>query len=1581
MCFYSESYMKDEEEEGEKKREEEEAMVKHEEDKKKIDMDFSGMSGYRQPPPDPQSIPPPNFPPRGMPRDQGMSGNPIFNRPMMPRLPPGYPPMGDPHMPPGFPPIPGQEQGLPMGYQSSSSMQNPGLPPAYQNPLGGHPMTNRPPQNIQQGFHHNPNQALAQQSFHPQQHPPQHNHHQRGSFQNLPPHQHIPNDFNPNFHHQQTSQHRPQPPTHRQQHPNSMMNHQFHPQQQQGPNPSDFHPHQQHNAMGPGATQPEFHSMHTNSIVNEYHHPHQQMHHHHHQQQHRPDFSQQHHQDAHQAMSHHDFRHHQGGREQQQGNMMGVGPFMDHQSMVGLQGMMNEHMMGQAMEDHLLGGGDAYSQAHMMHMYADPNMSELGEGDFIATGMQLMDKAMNSSITCVNFDKEQELMWAGNQRGYVASYYGLGMDKYTAFRIHLDEDIRMNLSYQRGILSLTPNLLRGSLRRGLSTFNFTHEHLHDMQCMMLKNENAVLIGGYQTNVLEFDLNQQCLSSVYEIKDTGVAIFRKSDRFICGGDSTGKVTIYDSKTLRAEHHLDAHSSCLSDFDIHDNLLITCGFSPRGIGLAPDRLLMVYDMRVMRAMAPIQVSCEPTFLRFLPTIPNHLVVVSQNGHFQLVETITGSGMNSTLSYPVDTQGSLIVAFDVSDTYQALAFGDSSGHVHLYSNGPTTIFNAYSEPTEFPDQAEALEPISIDEQLAAYSGIPMPYPGHGTLVSDFPEEMMARTYRKPLPIDSETMRTMKVYQNIGYAPNTNKQKRNVIPYDLSDKNNKDGKSGVPESPIGRGDDPFMIVPKRYRRVDIKYSKFGVEDFDFRHYNKTNLAGLEPHIPNAYCNSMLQVLYFIEPLRCALLGHVCEKEFCLSCELGFLFHMLDSQKGNTCQASNFLRAFRTMPQVSALGLVLHDIDENSGKVDFLRLIQSWQRFVLMQIHKETSVPVEQESSSGTKNSKDCDASDDSKKGKKKKGKSENQDLAKKQNPGEGAQEEENKTENDSCKDSAEEPEEPMERSIIRDLFGINIKSSLQCKCGLSRERNVDGTHINLMYPECRPMGPQAEPLFISFAEVVQHSMTASTNTQAWCPTCNRYQHHCQRKSIQNLPDIVAFNCHTENGKNLDFWKTQFEIVRQRHKETSVPAAVIRPSTSNIKCRFGNSCHRPNCHFLHDGPREHVTPPKRKEPEEDDEFGPSWIPMGLKIVRNPDGSVDVTEISDEEPLPYKEEEDVRYYELYSIVSHVLDNTGGNLVACLKVGEKYHQRKERVTCTQWYLLNDFCITPVEKDEAVDFKLNWNVPCIIHYTRRNFVPLHDLTIKNWSSPDILFTDLALLNPERVKITFMPLQEGELPSKGDLVALDAEFVSLKEEEAELRSDGTRSTIIPSQMSVARITCIRGSGPHQGEPFLDDYICTQEQVVDYLTQYSGIKPGDLDPAVSTKHLTTLKSTYLKLRYLVDAGVVFVGHGLKKDFRVINVLVPKAQVMDTVELYHLPRQRYISLKFLAWYFLKINIQSYTHDSIEDAYTAFQLYQEHLKLKESGQDKVISIIKELYEAGRKIGWKIPDIAEEDISEEAADFL
>ena len=54
---------------------------------------------------------------------------------------------------------------------------------------------------------------------------------------------------------------------------------------------------------------------------------------------------------------------------------------------------------------------------------------------------------------------------------------------------------------------------------------------------------------------------------------------------------------------------------------------------------------------------------------------------------------------------------------------------------------------------------------------------------------------------------------------------------------------------------ENPLTVVPKPYRRVEIVYSKMGIEGFDFQHYNKTSFAGLEIHIPNAYCNAMLQV------------------------------------------------------------------------------------------------------------------------------------------------------------------------------------------------------------------------------------------------------------------------------------------------------------------------------------------------------------------------------------------------------------------------------------------------------------------------------------------------------------------------------------------------------------------------------------------------------------------------------------------------------------------------------------------------------------------------------------------------------
>jgi hypothetical protein len=74
---------------------------------------------------------------------------------------------------------------------------------------------------------------------------------------------------------------------------------------------------------------------------------------------------------------------------------------------------------------------------------------------------------------------------------------------------------------------------------------------------------------------------------------------------------------------------------------------------------------------------------------------------------------------------------------------------------------------------------------------------------------------------------------------------------------------------------------------------------------------------------------------------------------------------------------------------------------------------------------------------------------------------------------------------------------------------------------------------------------------------------------------------------------------------------------------------------------------------------------------------------------------------------------------------------------------------------------------------------------------------------------------------------------------------------------------------------------------------------------------------------------------------------------------VIDTVDLYFLRgRQRRLSLRFLSWFVLHQNIQTDTHDSIEDARSALMLYTAYQDFEDQGilDEK----LDELYREGRK---------------------
>eukprot|EP00013_Stygamoeba_regulata_P030042 CAMPEP_0177665386 /NCGR_PEP_ID=MMETSP0447-20121125/21023_1 /TAXON_ID=0 /ORGANISM="Stygamoeba regulata, Strain BSH-02190019" /LENGTH=541 /DNA_ID=CAMNT_0019171469 /DNA_START=380 /DNA_END=2005 /DNA_ORIENTATION=- len=215
------------------------------------------------------------------------------------------------------------------------------------------------------------------------------------------------------------------------------------------------------------------------------------------------------------------------------------------------------------------------------------------------------------------------------------------------------------------------------------------------------------------------------------------------------------------------------------------------------------------------------------------------------------------------------------------------------------------------------------------------------------------------------------------------------------------------------------------------------------------------------------------------------------------------------------------------------------------------------------------------------------------------------------------------------------------------------------------------------------------------------------------------------------------------------------------------------------------------------------------------------------------------------------------------------------------------------------------------------------------------------------------------SFKMLPPSQLPKDGDLVAIDAEFVALSAQERV----GEKGAIVrPGQFGLARVSVLRQEDLRD-LPFIDDYISTPEPIYDYLTRFSGIQEGDLDPSTSPHHVTTLKHVYCKLRYLLDQGCIFVGHGLKKDFRILNLIVPPSQVIDTVDLFNLRHQRKLSLRFLAFFLLGVNIQQQTHCSIEDAKTALAVYSVYCKLVQ--ENRFETVLQEIYHYGRTSQWQV----------------
>lgn len=90
-----------------------------------------------------------------------------------------------------------------------------------------------------------------------------------------------------------------------------------------------------------------------------------------------------------------------------------------------------------------------------------------------------------------------------------------------------------------------------------------------------------------------------------------------------------------------------------------------------------------------------------------------------------------------FHINTVGQLLMSFDVSSSKQALAFGDSGGCVHLWSDVPEVSFNDYSRETDFPLPClvDTLPQLDWNHDLLPLSLIPVPLTSTEPLLSDWP------------------------------------------------------------------------------------------------------------------------------------------------------------------------------------------------------------------------------------------------------------------------------------------------------------------------------------------------------------------------------------------------------------------------------------------------------------------------------------------------------------------------------------------------------------------------------------------------------------------------------------------------------------------------------------------------------------------------------------------------------------------------------------------------------------------------------------------------------------------------------
>ncbi|XP_059098009.1 PAN2-PAN3 deadenylation complex catalytic subunit PAN2-like [Tigriopus californicus] len=249
-----------------------------------------------------------------------------------------------------------------------------------------------------------------------------------------------------------------------------------------------------------------------------------------------------------------------------------------------------------------------------------------------------------------------------------------------------------------------------------------------------------------------------------------------------------------------------------------------------------------------------------------------------------------------------------------------------------------------------------------------------------------------------------------------------------------------------------------------------------------------------------------------------------------------------------------------------------------------------------------------------------------------------------------------------------------------------------------------------------------------------------ALCSHCCHFQPTNLSHSVQSLPESLTVYTGCNESVASVFWEQQSVHVANE--------ATLTANVHGSKVDQGED--------LWDQMRE---------------LDVSWIPESFKLRRLANGTLKGGATSEKSNVVEEQVE----YELQSVCFTIVDPQTGkatNVVAAIKVGT-YNSARFVLPESQWYLFNDFSINPIDSSEATWIDLNLKVPSILVYRRveRNevSVPFHPQP-----SPSIGLDIFQPSQGHEGPLSFCPLDDNEVPRAGDLVALDAEFVTLTPEE---------------------------------------------------------------------------------------------------------------------------------------------------------------------------------------------------------------